>query len=161
VVSIELPKKIEERLKEEAERTGASEEELIVEALAKAFNENLDPEVRIEIHLKLSEKFLKEAEELLRKGDLTQASEKAWGAASQIVKAFAAKEGRELRSHGELHQQVAKIDRQAKGEGIRSLWQSAGMLHQNFYENWLPQEMVKANIEDVKKFVEKMKMLLR
>jgi uncharacterized protein (UPF0332 family) len=161
VVSIELPKKIEERLKEEAERTGASEEELIVEALAKAFNENLDPEVRIEIHLKLSEKFLKEAEELLRKGDLTQASEKAWGAASQIVKAFAAKEGRELRSHGELHQQVAKIDRQAKGEGIRSLWQSAGMLHQNFYENWLPQEMVKANIEDVKKFVEKMKMLLK
>jgi uncharacterized protein (UPF0332 family) len=161
VVSIALPKKIEERLKEEAERTGASEEELIVEALAKAFNENLDPEVRIEIHLKLSEKFLKEAEELLRKGDLTQASEKAWGAASQIVKAFAAKEGRELRSHGELHQQVAKIDRQAKGEGIRSLWQSAGMLHQNFYENWLPQEMVKANIEDVKKFVEKMKMLLK
>ena len=161
MVSIALPKKIEERLKEEAERTGASEEELIVEALAKAFNENLDPEVRIEIHLKLSEKFLKEAEEFLRKGDLTQASEKAWGAASQIVKAFAAKEGRELRSHGELHQQVAKIDRQAKGEGIRSLWQSAGMLHQNFYENWLPQEMVKANIEDVKKFVEKMKMLLK
>jgi len=35
------------------------------------------------------------------------------------------------------------------------------MLHQNFYENWLPQEMVKANIEDVKKFVEKMKMLLK
>jgi len=93
VVSIALPKKIEERSKEEAERTGASEEELIVEALAKAFNENLDPEVRIEIHLKLSEKFLKEAEELLRKGDLTQASEKAWGGCFSNRKGFRCKRG--------------------------------------------------------------------
>jgi len=41
------------------------------------------------------------------------------------------------------------------------LWQSAGMLHQNFYENWLPREIVEANIEDVMKFVEKMKRLLK
>jgi len=161
VISLTLPKNIERRLKEEAERTGASEEELIIESLAKTFDERLDPEARVEMHLKLSEKFLKEAEESLREGDLTQASEKAWGAASQIVKAFAAKEGRELRSHGELHQQVVKIDREARGEEIRLLWQSAGMLHQNFYENWLPREMVEANIEDVKKFVEKMKRLLK
>jgi hypothetical protein len=35
VVSIILPKKIEKRLKEESERTGASEEELMVETLSK------------------------------------------------------------------------------------------------------------------------------
>jgi len=97
VVSIILPKKIEKRLKEESERTGASEEELIVEALSKTLEEPLDPESKVEIHLKLSEKYMVEAEEFLRKGDLVQASEKAWGAASQIVKALAAKEGKELR----------------------------------------------------------------
>jgi hypothetical protein len=156
-----LPKKIEKRLKEESERTGASEEELIVETLSKTLEEPLDPETKVEIHLKLSEKYMNEAEEFLRKGDLVQASEKAWGAASQIVKALAAKEGRELRSHRELHKEVTKIARGTKDEEIRSLWQSAGMLHQNFYENWLPSEMVEGNIEDVKKLVEKLRQLLK
>jgi len=54
-------------LKEEAERTGASEEELTIESLAKTFDERLDPEARVEMHLKLSVKFLREAEEALRK----------------------------------------------------------------------------------------------
>ena len=47
----------------------------------------------MEVHLALSEKYLKEAEEFLEKGDYTQASEKVWGAASQIVRALAAKRG--------------------------------------------------------------------
>jgi hypothetical protein len=156
-----LPKRIEERLEEESRRTGASEEELIVEALSKVFGEPLNPETRVEIHLKLSEKYMMEAEEFLRRGDLVQASEKAWGAASQIVKALAAREGRELRSHGELHRQAAKIAGETRDEEIRILWQSAGMLHQNFYENWLPPEMVEGNIKDVKKLVEKLRHLLK
>jgi hypothetical protein len=156
-----LPKRIEERLEEESRRTGASEEELIVEALSKVFGEPLNPETRVEIHLKLSEKYMMEAEEFLRKGDFVQASEKAWGAASQIVKALAAREGRELRSHGELHRQAVKIAGETGDEEIRILWQSAGMLHQNFYENWLPPEMVEGNIKDVKKLVEKLRHLLK
>jgi hypothetical protein len=35
------------------------------------------------------------------------------------------------------------------------------MLHQNFYENWLPPEMVEGNVKDVKKFVEKLRQLLK
>jgi len=53
----------------------------------------LDPEARFEVHLELSERYLGEAEELLARGDYVQASEKAWGAAAQIVKAVAAREG--------------------------------------------------------------------
>jgi hypothetical protein len=156
-----LPKKVEARLREEAEKAGVSEEELVLEALSKFLNEPFDPETRSELHLKLSEKYLKDAEEFLAKEDYVQASEKAWGAASQIVKALAAREGRGLRSHGELHKQVAKIARETKDEEIRSLWQSAGMLHQNFYENWLPPEMVEGNVKDVKRFVEKLRQLLK
>jgi len=37
------------------------------------------------------------------------------------------------------------------------LWQSAIALHQNLYENWLPPEMVEKNVEDVKKFVNKLR----
>jgi uncharacterized protein (UPF0332 family) len=120
-----------------------------------------DPEARAELHLKLCEKYIREAEELLVKKDYVQVSEKAWDAAAQIVKAVAAREGRELRSHGELHREVARIAKELGDEEVRMLWQSAGMLHQNFHENWLPGEMVEGNIRDVKRFIEKLRQLLK
>jgi len=161
LTSIVLPKRIEKRLREESEKTGVSEEELVLEALSKVLNEPLDPETRVETHLKLSEKYMKDAEDFLSKKDYVQASEKAWGAAAQIVKALATRRGVDLRSHGELHREVIKVAKEAGDDEIRLLWQSAISLHQNFYENWLPPEMVEENIEDVKKFVGKFKHLLR
>jgi len=160
VVSIVLPKKIEKRLKEESERTGVSEEELVLEALSRFLNEPLDPETRVEIHLKLSEKYMRDAEDFLSKKDYVQASERAWGATAQMVKALAAKRGVELRGRGELHREVIRVAKEAGDYEIRLLWQSAIALHQNFYENWLPIEMVDKNIEDVKKLLDKLRRLL-
>ena len=157
---IVLPKKIEKRLKEESEKTGVSEEEIILEALSKALNEPLDPETKVEIHLKLSEKYMKDAEELLTKKDYIQASEKAWGAAAQIVKALAAKEGKELRGHASLWQFVDELAEKLQDIEIRRLWSRANSLHQNFYENWMPPRDVIYAIEDVKKFVERIRKLL-
>jgi hypothetical protein len=88
-----LPRKIEERLREESKKFEISEEELILEALSGILDEPLDPETRVEMHLKLSEKYLKDAGGFLDKGDYVQASEKGWGAASQMVKALAARRG--------------------------------------------------------------------
>jgi uncharacterized protein (UPF0332 family) len=155
-----LPRKIEKKLREESEKMEISVEELALDALVKGMNEGIDPADRTELYLRLSEKYLREAEELLAKGDHVQASEKAWGAAAQMVKALVAKEGRMLRSHGELHREVSRIVKETGDDELRRLWQSAGMLHQNFYENWLPQEMVEGNISDVRRFVEKMRNLL-
>lgn len=39
-----------------------------------------------ETNLRLNGKFMREAEELLAKGDYVQASEKLWGAAAEISK---------------------------------------------------------------------------
>jgi uncharacterized protein (UPF0332 family) len=155
-----LPKRIEKRLKEESERTGVSEEELVLEVLSKNLNEPLDPETKVETYLKLSEKYMGEAEDFLFKKDYAQASEKAWDAAAQIVKALAIRKGIELRSHGELHKEVIKVAKEFKDDEVRLLWQSAISLHQNLYENWFPPEMVEKNIEDVKKFIDKLKHLL-
>jgi uncharacterized protein (UPF0332 family) len=160
VISLVLPKKIEKKLKEEAEKTGISEEELMIEALSKFLNETLDPETKAEIHLKLSEKYLRDAEKFLIKKDFIQASEKAWGAAAQIVKALAAKEGKELRSHGELLRYVAELSKEKDDKEIMKFWFSATSLHQNFYENWFPEEAVRSAMEDVKNFIEKLKKFL-
>ena len=139
---------------------GKAVDELISEAILSYCGVS-DPKVKAEVHLKLCEKYLREGEELLKRGDYVQASEKFWGSASQMVKALAAERGFELRSHGELHAFVAKLEKESGDPEIRKLWQSAGMLHQNFYENWLPPEMVEGNVNDVKKLVEKLKSGLR
>jgi len=152
-----LSRKVYDRLREEARRLNVSIEELVVDIISKTLNISLDPTDMVEFHLRLCEKFLAEAEEFLRRGDYLQASEKGWGAAAQIVKALAAKEGRELRSHGELHKEVVKIIKELGDDELRHLWQSAISLHQNFYEGWLPKELVEKDIEDIKKLVEKLR----
>jgi len=152
---IAIPERMEKRIREEARKRDLSEEELILNAVYEFLK--LDPESRIEIHLSLSDKYLREAEDLIKKGDHLQASEKGWGAASQLVKAVAAKRGEELRSHGELHRFVAELRREVGDGELSTLWASAASLHQNFYENWLPSETVNDWIENVKKFVEKLK----
>jgi len=160
VITIALPRKVLEVLERRSAAEGRAVEEFVSDAVLERLG-IADPEARAELHLKLCEKYIREAEELLAKKDYVQASEKAWGAAAQIVKAVAAREGRELRSHGELHREVARIAKELGDEEVRMLWQSAGMLHQNFYENWLPGEMVEGNIRDVKRFIEKLRQLLK
>ena len=159
-VTVELPDKVLKALKEKIEREGKSLEEVIGEATLKQCSIE-DPEVKAEFHLKLCEKYLREGDDLLAKSDYVQASEKFWGAASQAVKALAAERGMELRSHGELHVFVARLGEEAGEPEIRRLWQSAGMLHQNFYENWLPPRMVKENAEDVKTLADKLRELTK
>ena len=53
-----------------------SPDEFIVKLLVKEFNIDIDPTDMVEFHLRLSEKFLSEAEEFLARGDYVQASEK-------------------------------------------------------------------------------------
>ncbi len=100
---------IYQRLKEEAERRGAAVDEVAVELLERVLGASLDPPERAEFHRSLAEMFLREAEELLARGDYVQASEKAWGAAAQMVKAVAAKKGKELKSHGDLWRFVLEV----------------------------------------------------
>ena len=158
MVSITLPSKIEKRLREECERKGVSDEELILEALSEFLN--IDPETKAEAHIALSEKYAREMDEFLEKGDYVQASEKAWGAASQILKAIASKRGKELRN-GELHKFVSELREETGDQELRRLWQVATSLHQNFYENWLPEGIVRESIEDVKRFIGKLRELCR
>jgi uncharacterized protein (UPF0332 family) len=155
-----LPRRIEERLRRESERIGVSEEELILEALSKTLNEPLNPETRFEMYLKLSEKYLRDSEELLAKKDYVQASGKAWGAASQIVKALAAREGREIRSHASLWEYMDELAERLGDLMLRYLWRTANNLHQNFYENWMPAGEVELAVKDVKTFMEKLKAIL-
>jgi hypothetical protein len=152
---LELPERVLEELGRRAEGEGTGMECVVADAVTSYLGLN-DPDTQAKVYLQLSRKYLREADEFLAKGDHVQASDKAWGAAAQMVKMVASKRGVKLLGHGELHKFVAQLAAENGDEEIRELWQSAGMLHQNFYENWLPKEMVIGNIEDVKELVSKL-----
>jgi uncharacterized protein (UPF0332 family) len=158
VISMAFPEKVLAELERRAESEGKSLEEFISDAVFKQLGIT-DPESKAELHLKLCEKYMREAEELLARKDYTQASEKAWGAASQMVKALAAKEGKELRSHASLWEYVDELAERLRDAELRHLWGRANNLYQNFYESWMPPREVEFSVKDVKTLLEKLRMI--
>jgi hypothetical protein len=148
-LEIVLPMWLRERLEEEAERVGLSAEEFVLKVVAERLNREVDPPEVAEVYVKLAEKYLREAEDLLAGGDFVQASEKLWGAAL-MDKAVAAARGLLLRSHGDLFKFVKSLGDEAGDPELRRLFAVASALHQNFYESWLPPEVVKEYAQDVK-----------
>jgi len=138
---------------------GRTLEELVGEAVFKQFNVT-DPEAKAELHLKLCQKYIREAEDLLRKKDYVQASEKAWGAASQAVKAVAAKRGIDLRSHGELWKFITTLSKEHPNWNLLNMFHTANSLHINFYEGWLTAEAVTNGIDTIKALIEKLRELV-
>ncbi|KAF5437405.1 hypothetical protein C5S35_04200 [Candidatus Methanophagaceae archaeon] len=111
---------------------------------------------KAEHYLKLNNKYLVDADTLLKRKDYVQASEKLWGAAAEIVKVLAAKRGIALNSHRELYRFVAKLKIELHEPELLNLFSLAGALHQNFYEDWLPPEAVMDHAEAVKELVSKL-----
>jgi len=109
-----------------------------------------------ENYLRLNDKYLEEAEALMEKGDFVQASEKFWGVAATIVKSVAAKRGVDIRSHGALHQFVSRLEDELHDPELTRLFAAAAALHQNFYENWLPPEVVIKYGQAVKQLVNRL-----
>jgi len=106
-------------------------------------------------------KYPEDAEELIKRKDYVQASEKLWGAAAaaEIVKVAAAnaKRGIKITSHRELYKFVATLSTELEEPELTRLFSIAGALHQNFYENWLPSETVVDHAKAVKEFITKLK----
>ena len=152
-MTLSLPDGVMRRLEQLARKAGASVEELVIVAVDKTFHA-LDPSEKPLIHLRLCEKYLHEAKAFLERRDSVQASEKAWGAASQVVKALAAKEGRELWEY------VSELRRRRNDPEVSALWSRANTLHINLYEDWMPLDEVELSMRDVERLVEKLRGLM-
>jgi hypothetical protein len=142
-------------------KTGMSIEELALEALYKGLNEKIDPSDKAEAYMNLSEKYLRDADDLLAKGDYIQASEKLWGSAVLMVKAVAASRGSTISSHGELFSFVRRLGEEEDEPELRRLFSVANTLHQNFYENWLHEDVIKEYSEDIKQLITELKKLIK
>jgi len=112
---------------------------------------------KVKDYLKLNDKYLREGDALLEKGEYIKASEKFWGATVEVIKAIAAKRGADIRSHGEIYQFITMLSKELGDRELLRCFAGASALHQNFYENWLTPEMVVDYANGVKALVEKLK----
>jgi hypothetical protein len=76
------------------------------------------------------------------------------------VKALAAREGKTLRSRRELWEFAGELADRLGDPELRHLWRTPNVLHQNFYEGWMPPRGVGLAVEDVKRLVGKLRGLL-
>ena len=106
-----------------------------------------------------SRHLLAQACEELAAGDTRQASEKGWAAAAQIVKSVAARRGWEHRSHAALYRVIRRLADETRDEDIRRLFDVAGNLHVNFYENWNNAANVTDSLDDIAQFLDIMEPL--
>lgn len=108
-----------------------------------------------EQHRDISFQFLEHAEDELGKGDLLQASEKAWGAVSHYVNSLARQENWPVGSHQRLIENANMLISRDPAHAIhkRRLLRSIQALHANFYEAFLDEDSVREGIEDAKELI--------
>ncbi len=114
-----------------------------------------------EQHISISNQFLEQSEDEFRKGDLLQASEKAWGAVSHYVNAIARQRGWPLGSHRHLIDNAREVFTRDPDNAPhhRRLLRSIEALHANFYQAFLDEESAGEGIEDAKELIEALKAL--
>ena len=91
----------------------------------------------------------------MRKVELRQASEKAWGAAAQITKAYAQNQTPPTyhRSHRSLKDIARDLFANTNNQDFLIFFNSIEQLHINFYENNRTAAVVQAGIEDAVEYV--------
>ncbi len=106
----------------------------------------------------ISAVFLDHAEEEFEKGDMLQASEKAWGAVAHYVKSVAKANGWSDGSHRDIAVNARRLlDLTPDPEGNRTRFALINMLHVNFYEEDLDPKDVEVGIRDARLLIDAMK----
>ena len=100
--------------------------------------------------------FLAQARQELAAGDLSQAAEKGWGAAAQMLKAIAEQRGWEHHRHRHYHRVASGLRAETGDGGIHRLFAVASALHENFYENDMDADLVAESLNDVATLLDKL-----
>lgn len=103
-------------------------------------------------YLKLHHKYLSDADELLKKGDYAQASEKFWGSTATLAKAIASLRKKRIKTHDGITFFLTTIANELKDKSILNTILAANSLHQNFYEDSLTPDVVKQGAKQIKQF---------
>ena len=109
-------------------------------------------------YTELSLRLIRQAEDEFGQGDFVQASEKAWGAVAHAVKAVATYRGWNHQTHSLLFDVSGQIADELGRPGLRRLFRTASLMHQNYYEDYMPSDEVQSGIEDAKAYLRELEM---
>ena len=146
------------------EEKGIDVVDLVLSAVSRS-----DPSESIKIRLDLARKYMSEAREYLVKGDAVQASEKAYKAAEEVVKALAEKynlpEYQNALKEGRWYiYQLSSVANKLSGtlgNWVISGWSSAYLLHVwGFHEAKLSADDVTGYMSEVEKMVKEAEKIL-
>ncbi len=106
-------------------------------------------------HVELAKSFLERSKSYLAQGDLHQASEKGWGAASHIIKAVAAANGWEYERHDDFENVVVNARQRYRQPGILDMSRAGEALHKNYYKRslLLNADIIREDIQRVERMV--------
>ncbi len=121
------------------------------------YNVTMKPNAKLKKYIELHEKYLSESEALFNQKNYSQVSEKLWGATATITKAIAASRKKTIRSHDGIAFFLASIAKEVKDESILNIVSIANSMHQNFYEDNLPPEVIKKASKTIKLFSGRMR----
>ena len=107
-------------------------------------------------HIQLAKQFLVDADKELDDGDVFQASEKLWGAASHVVIAEMHRRGVKQSGHRTMVRSVGSFAEDFNDPTLGGLFSSAEILHANFYHGFLEHEDVRRHRNSVHLFVNRM-----
>ncbi|ADY01914.1 PaREP8 domain containing protein [Vulcanisaeta moutnovskia 768-28] len=143
---------------------GIDVNELLLDALGAK-----DPEESSRERISIAEKYMRECEEYVNKGDAAQASEKAYKAAEEVIKALAEKFRtpeydrflREGRWYTYLLSMASKTLAKSLGDWVIDGWNAAYDLHVwGFHEGKLTIDYVKVGVNKVRKMLDEAKEIL-
>ncbi|MYE40131.1 MAG: hypothetical protein F4X27_07890 [Chloroflexi bacterium] len=112
----------------------------------------LEPESS-EKYAAMSQRYIEQADEEFEKGDLGQASNKAWGAAALALKSIAERRGWNHNKHGLLYDISGQMADELGQPELRIMFRSANAMHQNYYEDWMAVDEVRDGIETAKAYL--------
>ncbi len=112
----------------------------------------LEPESS-EKYAAMSRRYIEQADEEFHRGDLSQASNKAWGAAALALKSIAERRGWNHSKHGLLYDISGQMADELGRPDLRRLFRSANAMHQNYYEDWMASEEVLDGIGDARDYL--------
>ena len=112
----------------------------------------LEPESP-EKYAAMSQCYMEQADEEFLKGNLGQASNKAWGAAALALKSIAERRGWNHNRHGLLYDISGQMADELGRPELRRLFRSANAMHQNYYEDWMAADEVRDGIDDAKAYL--------
>ena len=106
-------------------------------------------------HVELARDFLERSKSYRAQGDLHQASEKGWGAASHIIKAVAAANNWQYESHDEFENVVLNARQRYRQWSLLDMSRAAEALHRNYYKRslLLNAEVIRRDIQNVERMV--------